>query len=88
MVFSSTISVRHKAGSNRVHMGTFTNTAVTTGGNIDTELNTVVGIILTTSGAAVSADQSSVNETLPIAGSAVTIVTTAGADGYWIAWGT
>ena len=72
-------------GNKRVHFGTWTTD--TTGGDIDTGLAQCEGMVLQTSGAAVSADQSAVNETLPVAGSAVTIVCTSGADGYWIAWG-
>ncbi len=87
MVFSSTVSVKGVMGNKRVHMGTFTNTAVTTGGNLDTELVVCEAVFLQP-GASVAADQCSVNETLPFNGRAVTIVTTAGVDGFWIAWGT
>lgn len=33
------------------------------------------------------AAQCAVNETLPVAGSAVTVVTSANVEGYWIAFG-
>jgi hypothetical protein len=85
MAFTSAVTERTIMGNKRVHFGTWTTD--TTGGDIDTGLKTCEFITLQTSGAAVSADQSSVNETLPVAGSAVTIVCTSGADGYWMAMG-
>jgi hypothetical protein len=85
MAFASTVSIKTVMGNKRVHFGTWTTD--TTGGNIDTGLGVCEGIVLQTTGSAVSADQCTVNETLPIAGSAITIVVTSGADGNWIAWG-
>ena len=88
MAFSNTVDVKGVMGNKRMHMGTFTNTGGSSGGNLNTLLVVVEGIFIQTGGSAVSADQASVNETLPYDGSAVTIVTTADADGYWLAWGT
>ena len=85
MAFTSAITDRTADKGFRVHMGTWTTD--TTGGDIDTGLTTCHMIVLQTSGAGVSADQSAVDETLPVAGSAVTIACTSGADGYWVAWG-
>lgn len=85
MAFTSAVTGRSKIATKNVTWGTWTTD--TTGGDIDTGLTVCDFISLQTSGAAVSADQSSVNETLPIAGSAVTIVCTSGADGYWWAMG-
>ncbi len=86
MAFTSTILKKGMIpGSGRIHCGTWTTD--TTGGDINTGLLKCEAIFLQTSGAAVSADQSAVNETLPVDGSAVTIVCTSGADGYWLAIG-
>ena len=85
MAFTSVVSVKSVMGNKRVHFGTWTTD--TTGGDVDTGLGVCEGMVLQTSGAAVSADQGSINETLPADGSEITIVVTSGADGYWIAWG-
>jgi len=85
MAFESAITDKTVMGNKRVHTGTWTTD--TTGGDIDTGLHSCEFIVLQTSGNAVSADQSSVNETLPVAGSAVTIVCTSSADGFWMAMG-
>jgi len=85
MAFSSTVTESTVMGNKRVHFGTWTTD--TTGGDIDTGLRSCEFITLQTSGSAVSADQSAVNETLPVAGSAVTIACTSGADGFWMAIG-
>ena len=87
MAFSSTVTIKTQFGNKRIHYGTFTQAGGDTGGDINTGLRSCEAMMLQTSGAAVSADQSSVNETLPCAGSAITIVTTAGAVGYWLAVG-
>jgi len=87
MAFASTITKQVVMGSYKVAWGTFTNGVGDTGGDIDTGLTTVDSIMLTTQGAAVSADAHAVNETLPVDGSAITVVSTAGADGYWYAVG-
>lgn len=89
MAFDSSIVQRPIAGfgNKSISHGTFTNAGGSTGGNIDTGLRTCEFIHLQHSGAAAVASAPSVNETLPVAGSAVTIVTTADADGYWWAWG-
>lgn len=86
MAFSSAIIVRTIAGNKKLHYGTFTSGS-TTGGDIDTGLNVCESISLTAKGSSVVADAVTLNETLPVAGNAVTIVTTSGADGYWMAIG-
>jgi hypothetical protein len=90
MAFSFTKDTEFVAGDKRVTAGTFTNTGVTTGGNIYTGLQRIEGVFLQQQAAAVVADQPSVNETITAAGlisEPVTIVTTAGADGWWFAFG-
>jgi len=87
MAFSTTITLRPIAtGNRRMSMGTFS-CASTTGGDINTGLRSCEMIVLQQVGSAVVADAPVVNETLPVAGSAVTIVTASSAAGNWIAWG-
>ena len=87
MAFSSTILGRTVFGNKVVTWGTFTNGASDTGGDIDTGLKVCEFIVLQHKGSSVVSDVPVVNETLPCDGSAVTIVTAAGEDGYWFAFG-
>lgn len=89
MTFSSTLSteVPIVVGDRKMTMGKYVNTESTTGGNIDTGLKICDRLILQPTGSSVDANHPAVNETLPLAGSAITIVTTAGGDGDWIAFG-
>jgi len=87
MAFSTTISQNPIAvGNRRMSWGTFSCASVATG-DIDTGLRLCENIVLQQVSSAVVADAPVVNETLPVAGSAVTIVTTLGAAGNWVAWG-
>lgn len=70
-----------------ISTGTYTNTGGSTGGDIDTGLGMVYVMILQPKGAAVSANQPVVNETPPMNGSAVTVVTSPDEVGTWIAIG-
>ncbi len=74
-------------GNKRMAFGTFTNNSSSTGGDINTTLTTVEFIVLQAKGSGVAANAPVVNETLPVAGSAVTIVTDADEVGYWFAFG-
>ncbi len=85
MAFTSTITGYSYWGSKRVNWGTWTTD--TTGGDIDTGLDMCEGIVLQHTGSAVVADDPAINETLPVAGSAITIVVTSGKGGNWRAWG-
>ena len=86
MAFSSAVTSSTVFGNKRIVMGTYTNAGGSTGGDIVTGLTSVDAIILQTGGAAVSTDQSAVNETLPCTGT-VTVVNTANSSGGWIAIG-
>ena len=86
MAWDTAISGRTRAGSKRIHWGTWDATGVT-GGNIDTGLNVCESIMLTHKGSAVEGAVAVVNETLPIDGSAITIVSSNGDAGYWMAIG-
>lgn len=89
MAFSYTIdsSISEVRGTKRRTSGTFTNADSSTGGDIDTGLEMCEKLILQHTGTAVVASAPVVNETLPVDGSAVTIVTVANASGIWIAEG-
>lgn len=89
MAFSSAITrtVQNVVGDRKIVHGTYTNTSGSTGGNIDTGLAVCEFIMLQPTGSAVVASNPVVNETLPVAGSAITVVNTADEDGYWMAYG-
>lgn len=75
-------------GNKRCAWGTYTSASSSTGGDIDTGLELVEHIQLTVKASAIQvAGGPVVNETLPIAGNAVTIVTVADGVGYWFAFG-
>jgi hypothetical protein len=63
-------------GNKRVHIGTATGSG--TGGEINTGLHVCEFISLTAHKSAIVADAPTVNETMPCAGSAVTIIHTSG----------
>ena len=90
MAFTSSVTQRDVWGSMAVSMGTFTNGAGDEGGNIATGLNRCYGLILQPGGATVAGNACVVNETFTangLDGSAITIVTDAGVDGNWLAFG-
>ena len=86
MVFASTMDRPIQKGTEYEQRGTFTNTAGSTGGDVTIALNYCTAFDIFPSGSAV-ADQGAVNETYPITGKAVTIVTAANVNGIWIAYG-
>lgn len=87
MAFASTITERGVMGNKKYARGIYTNGAGDSGGNIDTGLVMCEFMDLQPIGAAVIASAPVVNETLPVAGVAVTIVNTADEDGIWRALG-
>ena len=86
MAFGSAITLKTVFGNKRFHAGTFDCSAVTTG-DIDTGLRSCEHLNLTHKGSAVQANAPVVDESMPVAGSAVTIVTDSGAVGFWEAFG-
>lgn len=92
MAFTSAVIKKYRGvlGKYHVTIGTFTNTLGSVGGNINTGLSKAHFVKLFQGGAAVVLDEPVVNESFatPADGSAITIVTTADADGYFIAFGT
>ena len=87
MAFASAVTYKTVFGNKRVHFGTFTTTSATTGGDVDTGLRRVESMTLTPNKNAVTAKECAIDESLPVAGSAVTIVHDAALDGYWMAQG-
>ena len=87
MAFENKVTNRTVMGNKRVHMGTYTNNGGSTGGDINTGLRSCEHINLQPNGSAVVASAPVVNETLPVDGSAVTVVNTADESGTWMAVG-
>lgn len=85
MAFTSAITEQTAWTAKRVNYGTFTNDGGSTGGDVNTGLRSCEMFLAIPGGAA--AMEIAVNETLPVDGSAVTIVTEANATGYWLAIG-
>ena len=86
MAFSSAITVKTVFGNKRVNCGTF-DCASVAGGNINTGLRKAETVLLQLQGSAVTSNPAMVNESMPVAGSAVTIVTDSSAAGFWMAIG-
>ena len=86
MAFSATKTGESVFGNKRVTYGTWDGGG-DTGGNINTGLRIVDFMTLTAAGALIVADAPTINETFPVAGTAVTIIVTSDTDGYWIAYG-
>jgi len=79
---TTTIRKRTIFGNLRVHFGTTTGSG--TGGEINTGLRICDHIALTANKSGVVADAVTLNETLPCAGSAVTIIHTSGCS--YVEW--
>jgi hypothetical protein len=84
MAFASTITLKTVFGNKRFHAGTF---GGSTGGDINTGLRICESINLICKGSAVAANAPAVNESLPVAGSAVTVVHDSAQTGFWTAVG-
>ena len=87
MAFVSAITETTVFGNKRIHFGTYVSASGTAGGDVNTGLRSCEMMLLQGVAAAVTASTPTVNETLPIEGSAVTIVTIANASGRWMAVG-
>jgi hypothetical protein len=86
MAFSFTKTLDWVDRGTRHTGGTFTNGAADEGGDIYTGLQQILGMELQHGGSAVVASEPVVNESFPCH-DPVTIVNTAGADGFWHAFG-
>lgn len=87
MAFAYTITRTTVFGDRKIVYGTYASSASGTGGDIVTGLTLCEQLQLTQTGSAVTANAPVVNETLPVAGGTVTIVTDADATGQFIAIG-
>ena len=87
MAFSSEVTRETVFGNVRIKWGTFTTSSTETGGDIETGLTRVHFLVAQHSGDAAVASSPSVNETFPLSGGDVTIVTTESKSGYWFAIG-
>ena len=87
MAFAYAITKKGVIGDMQYVIGTFTNAGGDTGGDIVTGLKRVEAVQLQHTGAAVAANAPSVNETLPLDGGDVTIVTDDDADGTFFITG-
>lgn len=76
-------------GDKKVVYGTYVNDSGSTGGEIVTGLTRVEFFVMQAKGAAVSANQSVINETLPLvsATGSLTVINNANETGYYIAIG-
>ena len=86
MAFSSSVSYKTQFGNKRVHYGTWTGASVATG-NVNTGLRLCETIMLTINNSAVTSNPAVVDESMPVAGSAVTIVFDSSMNGNWLAVG-
>ena len=87
MAFTFSILKQTIQGDRKVVTGTFTNASGSTGGDIATGLNVCETILLQHTGSAVVTDKPVANETFPLAGGVVTIVTVADKSGLFKAEG-
>ena len=74
-------------GNECVTWGTYTDAGAGAGGDLNTKLHRCNKIFLQPYGSSVATNASVVNETLPVDGSAVTIVCDASQTGLWLAVG-
>lgn len=83
----STFVGRAVWGNECVTWGTYNDSAPAGGGDINTKLHRCTKIFIQPYGSSVATNATVVNETLPVDGSAVTIVCDNSQTGLWIAWG-
>jgi hypothetical protein len=87
MSITSTFVDRAVIGNEVCTWGTYTDSGAATEDNIDTKIHVVSRMFLQPTGASVSTNAPVINETFPVAGSAVTIRCDASQVGLWIAYG-
>ena len=88
MTFAYTLIERYSIfGDKSVAYGTFTNGASDSGGDVKTGLKIVEMFVLTVKATTSAATAPVVNETFPLKGGDVTIVSAADQDGFWFAIG-
>jgi len=88
MTFTSTIDKQTFFGDMRIVIGHWSNSGASTGGDVETGLQTVYYFGLTPLSTAVTANAPVANETFPLGGKTpVTVITDAECDGVWFAIG-
>jgi len=87
MAFAYTVDKVLTGLNGRVVIGTYTNTGGSTGGDVSTGLTNTYSFIPVAKGAAVTANAPAPNETFPLSGDTVTIVTAANEVGTFTAFG-
>lgn len=89
MAFTATTSSITVFGNKRIVIGSYTNTSGSSGGDVETGLLSVDFVSLTPNAAAIAPTTSvAVNETLPLSGGTVTVVTGVDESGYFMVVGT
>lgn len=90
MAFTSVRTPDHSTvvGDKRWVYGTYVSDSGSIGGNIDTGLGLCEFMRLQSKGSSVAGNNPTVNETMPVDGSEVTIVTDSNESGQWEAYGT
>ena len=83
----STFVGRAVVGNECCTWGTYSDAAPAGTGEINTKLHICNRIFIQPYGATVATNATTVDETLPMAGSAITIVCDNSQVGLWIAWG-
>lgn len=87
MAFTSAVTYKDVWGTRRAHYGTYTSADGSTGGDVNTGLKRCEAFFMQAVGSSAIANAPALNETLPVDGSAITIVTAANETGHWIAFG-
>jgi len=87
MSITSALVGRSVLGDKAMTWGTYTDGSEGTEDNINTKLHLCELMFLIPYGAAAITDGGAVNETLPVAGSAVTIIVKGSQAGMWVAIG-
>lgn len=87
MAFAFTITGQTVFGNKRIITGSYVSSSGGTGGDINTGLTNCEACFLQGIGSAVDVAEPVINETFPVAGGAITIVTTADKSGTFMALG-
>jgi hypothetical protein len=87
MSIASALVGRSVLGNKAMTWGTYTDSGAATADDVNTKLHLCEMFFIQPYGSSVAGNASVVNETLPVAGSAVTIRTDASQAGIWVAIG-
>jgi hypothetical protein len=87
MAITTALVGRSVLGDKAMTWGTYTDTSEGTEDNVNTKLHLCELFFIIPYGSAALTDAGAVNETLPVAGSAVTFIVVASQSGLWVAIG-